>query len=620
MKQKIFAFLRSYSADINKINRLLISAYVYINKITVVNNLLIKSLLINRENKEEFPELVNFISLIELSNIKFDIEFLIKLFEFVISPIDKEINGAVYTPQYIRSFLAKQTLEVFDSQNWSNLKIADISCGCGGFFLSVCKLIKETIEITYADLYLSFYGVDIEEYSVDRTKILLSLYAIQNGEDEAVFNFNLFKANSLSFDWRLVESVRENGGFDIVIGNPPYVGASKIPHESKVLLDKWSVTKTGKTDLYIPFFQIAIENLNENGVVGYITVNNFYRSLNGRAFRSYMSEHLYDFKMIDFGAEQVFKGRSTYTCICLIRKTNGFLHYCKAQSSELDKICNKDYIRFQYANLSDYNGWLLQDQNIARNIIKIESTGRSLGDVFNIRNGFATLKNDVYILNIIDENDSFYFTKTKDGLIFKIEKSICRDAIKPNTLKSEKELSSKLEKLLFPYDIVDNVVKLMDEGLLKKKFPCAYEYLLSYKAILADRDKGNRTYENWYAFGRSQALNVVGYKLLFPYIAEYPHFVLSSQESLLFYNGYALVSNSLIELRIVQKILRSKVFWYYIKHTSKPYGSDYFALAKNYVKNFGIIELSDLQKQCLLSLKSEEKINQYLMGLYGVDL
>lgn len=620
MKQKIFVFLRSYSADINTINRLLISAYVYINKITVVNNLLIKSLLIKKDDEVEFLELDNFIRVIELSNIQFDIEFLIKLFEFVISPIDKEINGAVYTPQNIRCFLAKQTLDAFDTQDWANLMIADISCGCGGFFLSVCELIKKNINISCAELFLNIYGVDIEQYSIDRTKILLSLYAVQNGEDEEVFRFNLYTANSLNFDWNLVETVRENGGFDIVIGNPPYVGSSKIPQESKSLLDRWSVTKTGKTDLYIPFFQIAIESLNDRGVVGYITVNNFYRSLNGRAFRSYMSEHLYDFKMIDFGAEQIFKGRSTYTCICLIRKVNGSLHYCKAKSSELDEICNNDFITFQYPNLSDFNGWLLQDHKIAENIIKIESTGRSLGDQFNIRNGFATLKNDIYILNIIDEDIAFYFTKTKDGSIFKIEKEICRDAIKPNILKSEKELSSKLEKLLFPYDIVDNVVKLIDEDLLRNKYPYAYKYLSSHKSVLADRDKGSRAYEKWYAFGRSQALNTIGYKLLFPYIAEYPHFVLSSQENLLFYNGYALVANSLFELRVVQRILRSKVFWYYIKHTSKPYGSEYFALAKNYVKNFGIIELSESQKQCLLSLNSEEEINQYLVDLYDVDL
>ena len=107
----------------------------------------------------------------------------------------------------------------------------------------------------------------------------------------------------------------------------------------------------------------------------------------------------------------------------------------------------------------------------------------------------------------------------------------------------------------------------------------AYEYLLANRETLKKRDKGAREYEAWYAFGRTQALNISGYKLLFPYIADAPYFVISDNKDLLFYNGYALVSDDLRKLKIAQKILQSNVFWYYIKNSSKPYGGDYYALA-----------------------------------------
>lgn len=286
----------------------------------------------------------------------------------------------------------------------------------------------------------------------------------------------------------------------------------------------------------------------------------------------------------------------------------------------MDGITNDSYCCHDYKKLDNEKGWLLQDDSIALNIRKIESTGKPLGKTFDIKNGFATLKNDVFILNVINEDAEFYYSQNKKGEIFKIEKDICRDAIKPNTLKSENEILNKIERLLFPYSVSNSTVTVMGEDILKKQYPYAYKYLLHNKYILAQRDKGKREYEQWFAFGRTQAINISGYKLLFPYIAEHPYFVISEDKDLLFYNGYAVVCDNLQKLKVLQKILRSDVFWYYIKHTSKPYGSDYFALAKNYVKNFGLIELSDKEEKEILSLSSDAEINNYIKELYELDL
>lgn len=616
MTFKISKFLRSFSYKTNEINRLLVSAFIYTNNIEVRNNNLIKELLLNSND----ADVCSLSKLVIDTYQEFSIELLIELFEFVISPAEKEVNGAVYTPKNIRDFIVQESFNNFPLKDWKSLIIADISCGCGGFFISVAEYIKNHINIKYSEIYKHLYGVDIEEYSIERTKILLTLYAIQNGEDVEDFTFNLFCGNSLNFDWTTIPVYNLNNGFDIVIGNPPYVGASKITDESRQYLSKWSVTKTGKTDLYIPFFQIAIECLKEGGVLGYITVNNFYRSVNGRAFRRYMSTNKYSFQIIDFGSEQVFRGRSTYTCICFINKQKGNVSYCKASSRSLDAIRNDSYCCLDYKNLDNEKGWLLQDDSIAFNIRKIESIGKPIGKIFDIKNGFATLKNDVFILNVINEDPVFYYSQNKLGETFKIEKGICRDVIKPNTLKSEKEISNKIEKLLFPYSVSNGIVKVMEEDVLKEQYPYAFKYLLHNKYVLSRRDRGKREYEQWFAFGRTQALNISGYKLLFPYIAEYPYFVISEDKDLLFYNGYAIVCDDLQKLKVLQKILRSEVFWYYIKHTSKPYGSNYFALAKNYVKNFGLIKLSVEQEGKILSLRSNAEINSYVKELYELNL
>ncbi len=379
------------------------------------------------------------------------------------------------------------------------------------------------------------------------------------------------------------------------------------------------MASTGKTDLYLPFFQIAIEALKPDGLLGYITVNNFYRSLNGRAFRSYMSEHRYKLQIVDFGSEQVFRGRSTYTCICIISRSEGSIEYCKKKSHDLGQITLSDFIHIEYTNLDDFLGWTLCDAVTAKNIKIIESIGNPLGKLFDIKNGFATLKNEVYLLTPIRETKRYYIIND-NGVEHKIEKSICRKAIKPNILKEDADIDKELEYIIFPYRIsTDNRVTLIDEDRMRIDYPYALDYLKRKSKVLKTRDKESRTYASWYAFGRTQALNIIGKKLLFPYLADKPYFVFTEDESLLFYNGYAIVSDSSRKLNVLRRILQSSVFWYYIKHTSKPYGGDYFALAKNYVKKFGIPQLSKTEEDVILSLK-EEDIDSYIENLYGVHL
>lgn len=620
MTHKIFNFLKSYSSDPNKIDRLFISTYLKLNNITVINNNFITAYVLTEDDGDDFLVLNKFSGIVFNEKKTISIEDLIELFEFVISPVEKEVNGAVYTPEYIREYIINNILCDFTNEEISNMKFADISCGCGGFFYTLALAINNKSNKHFSEIYRdNIFGVDIESYSITRTKLLLSLLAISFGEDIANFEFNLYVGNSLEYDWSNNDVIRNNGGFDAVIGNPPYVSSTKIDEESKLLLANWSVSRTGKPDLYIPFFQIALENLREGGVLGYITVNNFYRSLNGRGIRDYLSQQNHSLTIIDFGSEQVFRGRSTYTCLCFITKDAcGYIRYIKSESKSINQLEAANFIELQYNNLSNHDGWILQNQEVTDILNTIENTGIKLGKCFDIRNGFATLKNDVFLFTPTNENEHFYYF-VKDKVNYFIEKAICRDAIKPNTLKTEGEIVSKIEKLIFPYSTNNNgSVTLIKENEMVKDFPLAYGYLSKYKSVLSKRDKGTREYEEWYAFGRNQAIGIMGLKLLFPYISNVPYFVYSDQRDLLFYNGYALISEIEDDLLIAQKVLNSKLFWFYIAHTSKPYGSNYFALAKNYVKNFGYYQFNQEERIQLLAMTEKEDIDKFLLSIYNV--
>lgn len=607
--------MRGYSTDPKLIDRLIVSSYLLVNKITVVNNSLLKSLIIQPSDKD-YECLKEFVDKLKKYESIITLEHLIELFEFVISPSDKVINGAVYTPTYIKDYIVKKCLER-RCKDYADLLIADISCGCGGFLVTATTELKKR-GFSYKSIYSkNIYGLDITGYSVERSKIVLSILALQEGEDDN-FVFNLYTGDAIVFDWiNANDNIKKNGGLDLIVGNPPYVCSKNISPNTKQLLKRWSVSNIGNTDLYIPFFQIGITHLSAGGILGYITVNSFIKSLNGRELRKLFSANKIDLSIIDFGGEQVFSGRSTYTCICFItnNKTD-CVKYISSNSRSIESIHKTDYTKVKYADINDNQGWTLSSDSIRTNILKIETIGKPLGDIVDIKNGFATLRNNIFVFKPIRQDENYFYNNI-NGIEFKIERKICRDAIKPNILKSTKGIEGIIEKIIFPYQLSNNKsLKLFDEEYFMQTFPYAYSYLLNNKAELAQRDKGNKKYENWFAFGRNQALTISGYKLFFPYMSDKPYFVFSDNKSLLFYNGYAIVSNNKRKLLILEKILNSDIFWYYITNNSKPYSSDYYALAKNHIRFFGVCDLSPQEEEFLLNTSDSKKINQFLCDKY----
>ena len=163
---------------------------------------------------------------------------------------------------------------------------------------------------------------------------------------------------------------------------------------------------------------------------------------------------------------------------------------------------------------------------------------------------------------------------------------------------------------------------IFDEKYFQKTYPHTYAYLLIHKTQLLNRDKGKSSKKYlWYEFGRTQALADYGEKILFPYMSSQAYFVYSEQKDLLFYAGYAIFLNntSKREIELLKIILKSKVFWYYIKNSSKPYSGNFYALAKNYVKDFGICELTKEEENFLLE-SDECQRESFLMKKYGVVL
>lgn len=607
MTRDILKLIEAYANDDDHLNSIVIGSFVHCNHLIVESGSYVHGYCDGNESIELFP-------------IK-SIEDVIEIFELAIPEEERTTNGAIYTPSYIRDYIVNESFDrykrIADKKKPSEWLCADISCGCGAFLFTLAERIKyEDKSLPYEVIYRHLYGVDISVHSVERAKILLTLNALMHGETIGRNAFHIERGDALSFRFTTMDNGSASNGFDLIVGNPPYVRSKHIDDSIKGNLRKWSTSNCGNVDLYIPFFEIALEYLCDNGIVAYITVNTFMKAVNTRNLRRFFSANKYSLDIVNFGQELIFKKILVYTCIVFAsRRHSSHINYVKASSEDVRTDSVNPFNIIRYDDIDDNRGWQLNESAVLHNIAKIEEAGPSLG-TYTIKNGLATLANGIFIFKPFSIDDD-YFHLQSNGKEYRIEKGICRDIIKPNILRSEEEIETKKEKIIFPYQADMSVIA---EEVMASDYPLAYEYLSANRDALAQRDKGKGDYPTWYAFGRTQAINDRGTRLLFPYMSDKPHFVLSLQSDLLMYCGYALFLDDVHELKVLKRILESSTFDYYIRNTSKPYSANYFAYAKNYVKNFGVYQLSESQKSELLSLEDQESIDSFIADLYGIEL
>lgn len=540
---------------------------------------------------------------------KLSLNELIAIFEMLVPQSEKKEKGIVYTPEIITRYIVSNALNCDSIPT-----VLDPSCGCGAFLVAAIEYMHKKYLVSYSDIVSSYlYGVDVDSNAIDRVKSLLSLVVLMHEEEEKC-DFHFICANTL--DKKTFSRLKKlcKKGFDCIIGNPPYVRNKNINHNTKSFLSNWVSSSVGNVDLYIPFFEIGIKLLSDNGKLGYISPNSYLQGVNGRSLRRYLASEQHQVEIIDFRDSQVFENVTSYTCITLIDKsisTDVIKYFRLNETNTLEKHSFSEY---HYADFPDGKPWRMRESSIDEVIHKLESSGTPLSN-WKIRNGLATLKNDIYFFSPTKADNKYYY-REYNGKSYKIEKNVCIRVAKPNIIKSEAELEQKMEIAIFPYTHTDSTYQLIEEDIFQSSFPEAYKFLTEYKFILLNRDKGHGNYPSWYAYGRTQGMNNFGKKLLIPYISGSPVAVLSLDPDVLFYCGYALLSEDIEELKILKVFLESEAFWYYIFHTSKPYSKGYMAFAKNYIVNFTIPELSEKEKEYLLGSHTREELDEFVWGKY----
>lgn len=506
---------------------------------------------------------------------------------------DKKGNGIYFTPVVVAKRMAKLLVEEYKKDVVPH--IIDPAMGSGVLLLAIVVEVAETYNISYKELIEKYiFGIDIRPENVELCKLFLGLLCLEM--EGTIPKTNLFMQNSLDLTEENIGSFFKNK-FEAIISNPPYVSARNMDDELKCDVEKFVRTKHGTPDLYIPFFEIAINLLAEDGVAVYITPNTYFKSLNGKKLRAFLRANTSWIKLIDYNSSQIFSDALHYFAITIFQKKENpiknYIYYLNEDKSRWDEI----YPR---------NNWITISSEEQELINKLENRFiTSLGDL-EFKNGIATQRNNIYILDPIEEDGDYYYISNQ-GYEGRIEKEITRPFVLPN-LSKQKEL-----RIIFPYTFLlkDNLVKPIPPATFELKYPFTYQYLLQNKQELEIR-KHDQDMEYWYLYGRKQGLKQFGKRLYLPYMANMVKTFRSQSDDEMFAAGYAIFSSSESYLELLSKILESKLFSFYLKKVSKPYEAGYYSTAKNMIKHFSVPKEDEVRRKII----NDEDIYK----LYGLSV
>ena len=561
------------------------------------------------------------VSILEIETIK-DLE---SHLELIITEVDRKLNGAFFTPDYIIDFIIKEVNPQEDDRN------LDPSCGCGAFLIGLTEYYKNIFSKSVkAIVKENIYGSDILAYNIHRTKLLLTIYALQNNEILEETDFNLYNQDSLKANWEVK--------FDTVVGNPPYVKFQDLSAESRAYLVKnWTTVEGGTFNLYFAFFELGYKLLKSTGRLGYITPNNYFTSLAGEAMRRFFQQKKCVTRIIDFTHTKVFDAQ-TYTALTFLNKQEN-------ETITFDRIKNgytpQDFLPIANGSpnyLKDLNvkKWRLLKTDEQENIKTIETIGTPIKSLFDICVGIATLKDDVFFIDGKNE-EKCHFIKTTDKGAFEIEKEVTKPVFKISDFKTQKEVEHNTRRIICPYTIKGNIATPIPEDVFKKRFPKCYVYLLSEREALLARDKGKVKFEPFYVWGRTQGLTKTGIKILNPTFSQTPRFLLIKDEEAYFTNGYGtyfkenVSENSLFNdlinpiskienIDVVQKIFNSFIMHYYVSKTSVAIEGGYPCYQKNFIEKFTIPEFSKSEIETLRSLNCHQEIDDFLIKKYHLNI
>ena len=445
-----------------------------------------------------------------------------------------------------------------------------------------------------------------------------------------------WQVNDDEFVWQVeFPEVFQEGGFDIVIGNPPYVRHHKIHHLKPTLKTRFGDFFTGMADLYVYFYKRGTELLRADGILTYISSNKFLRGRYGKKLRQFFTDKVSIHKLLDFGDLPVFRA-SVDICIVLVENAapsgEAFLAATFRDEADIPRLSDA----FQEHSISmcvhdlSPEGWALALPEALRLLEKLQQTGTSLEEY---------VDGSFYIGVITGCNEAFIVDESvRQQLIAKDAKSseLIKPVLRGRNLRKWQAMSTKNYLIAiassadreWPWSDAKNDPEA--ESIFAKIYPAIYEHLKGYQSrLIASTNKGKFYWE----------LRSCAYynefekpKIIYRNMAKFLYACYDTKGTFGLDTTYFIPTNDLSLLAM----LNSQLFDWYARHRfqslNDPWAGGGLRFFAQYMKHVPIAdrtaaqkaELSRLVEQILADPQSggvraiEREIDALVYQLYGL--
>ena len=416
------------------------------------------------------------------------------------------------------------------------------------------------------------------------------------------------------------------GGFDVVIGNPPYVrlqGLKANYEKESFFYEKTYQSATANYDIYALFIEKAFKLINKNGGVCFIQPHKFLISDFGIGIRGFLLKHKAVESLLHFGSNMVFKDASTYTCILKLTYNNSEIKFKHLEPEKIDFIT--DYDKISYDKLTE-NKWNLTNTNITKVLDKLKLQLLTVKDVFaKIFQGIATSGDKVYLIKGKEKGNYIYGYSQQLDKVVEVEKGLVKPMLKGEDISKYKKLNNQYW-VIFPYLLKEGKAEPMTEDYLQENFQKGYTYLKENEEFLRGRE--HHRFDNskeWFLFGRNQGVsNVEREKITTPEISLGTN--MTYDKGIFYHNTkvYSFIKKDSVKeaYKFFLPILNSSLMWFFIKNTGYELRGGYFTFKTNYLNPFPLPKLENITDQqifiekadLMLSLNKQlqEKKNKFL--------
>ena len=491
----------------------------------------------------------------------------------------------------------------------ARMRVLDPACGSGAFLNQVFDYLyhegqkvnetlaqlklgqRELFDLDRQILSQNLFGVDLNPESVEITRLSLWLKTANSHKELTSLDGNIRVGNSLiadpafagerAFDWAAAfPEIMHSGGFDVVVGNPPYV-RQELFSDLKPYLEQHYAVYHGVADLYVYFFEKGLNLLKPGGRFGFIVSNTFLRAGYGQKLTQHLQKQYQILELIDFGDIQIFEGATTYPCIISIQKQKPaeiqkirtLLVPNLAAGQNLSQTILEQGSEIEITALSEK--WLISSGLTHEIITKINAKSVKLKDYVNqqIYYGIKTGFNEAFVID----------SDTRERLIAEDPKSA--DLIKPYLRGRDiKRWQAEPEDLWLIFT---------RRGTNLDEYKAIKNHLMPFQNRLMPGVPGGRKAGSYQWFEIQD--NIAYYKqfektkIFIPAIVSSPEYALDEK-------GY--YGNDKTSICVAQRpyfllgLLNSKLLWWFITQIAPAKRGGFFELKPAYVSQIPICECS----------------------------